>query len=405
MSRESSPKSRKQRSPFYAQVYKDKDPSRHKKPWCLTIITRSAAGRSRTRQFFASRQKAKQAAENAENNNISEGLSALDVPTELRAEALKAAKILGGRATLVAASEYFMAHANPAGGNKKLSEAVTEYTQWQRAEGASAPYITDFSWRLKRLATYFPANKKIHEIGWLDLNRYLNSLSLKPAGRQNEIRNLRPMFNWAVDQKYLASSPFPEQALFTRKKAKIQGDVRVLTLKEVQKVLAHAGDLLPHVVFGLFLGIRPDETKALLWVDVDWTKKRLIVNNRNSTTHDRRPLDIPEIALAWLEPWTSATGSISDSKKYRRRLNALVEKTGLKPWPKDVLRHSFASYWLAQNEDESRLKTLMGHHWSSSMLRKHYLNRGISAEAASAYWALQPKTADNIIPMPSRHAI
>ena len=394
-------KMRKQRSPFYANVFKDK--TRKSKPWCLDVHIRSEGGKRRTRTFYTLEREAKTAADAARKGNVKAGLASADISTALSAEAIEAATILNGRGSLVEAARYFVKHAFPLGGEMKLGDAVTEYRAWQEAEGASKSYNSDMRWRLGRLVKKLPQSIKLPEITWAILDKFLSDLKLKPVGRQNEIRNMRPLFNWAIDRNLIATNPIPSKALATRKKdrTRIQ-TIHILALDKVQLLLESAGDLLPHVVLGLFCGARPDETKAMEWQDVNWIQKRVTINSRNSTTHDRRTVPIPENALLWLEPYKNMTGMISPPAHYLTRLRHAAEKAGLLPWARDCLRHSFASYWLAKHDDETRLKFLMGHHQSSQMLRKHYLDRGVTAEQADVYWNLAPETPANVIKLPRK---
>jgi integrase len=58
-------------------------------------------------------------------------------------------------------------------------------------------------------------------------------------------------------------------------------------------------------------------------------------------------------------------------------------------WPKNVLRHTFASMHYAMHQDESLLKAQMGHWERTSTLHRHYRALKTKAEAAK-FWALHP---------------
>ena len=215
---------------------------------------------------------------------------------------------------------------------------------------------------------------------------------LSPAGRRIELKNIRPMFNFALDQGHIQVSPFPTKNFRQRKSKDRQHllDIRVLTLAEVNTVLANAGDLIDYFAFGLFCGVRPDETKALDWSDVTWATKTVRVNARNSTSHDLRHPTMSENLLAWLEPHKDRKkGAIVSMRGFRERFTKVAKAGGLFPWPSDVLRHTFASYWLAKYKDEAHLKFLMGHHLSSGVLKKHYINQ-VTPEDADKFWAIFP---------------
>jgi site-specific recombinase XerD len=90
-------------------------------------------------------------------------------------------------------------------------------------------------------------------------------------------------------------------------------------------------------------------------------------------------------------PWRykRAKGPVVPVKAFHERFSSLAKTAGLSPWLVNVLRHSFASYRLAKYEDEATLKHLMGHHLSSDVLRKHYLNL-VTPEVAQKYWEKNP---------------
>jgi integrase len=403
-------KKRKQRSPFYTKVLKDGTKQKRcgSKIWYLLKITRSETGQTRTREYFATRSEAKDAEKLAHALNKNEGLSAVEISPQLRAEAIKAADLLAGKATLTEAAAYFMKHAAPSN-EITVRELFERYRDYQRAEGASDSYMADINWRLGRFSEYFCKNKMAHEVSYRDITAYLAKpfvrrgkkgqrrikeqvpRQLSPLGRKIEMKNIRPMFHFALDHGYVQRSPFPARHFRQRKSKDRQNlqDIRVLTLQEVAVVLRNAGELTPHIAIGLFAGVRPDEIKALDWRDVNWETKLILVNARNSTSHDRRYVEMSDNLLAWLNPYKLMEGEISPAKLYRARLTALAKACSLSPWPKDVLRHSFASYWLAKHKDEAKLKHLMGHHQMSDMLKKHYINL-ISPKDAEIYWGITP---------------
>ena len=408
-------KKRKQRSPFYTNVFKDTNKEKRNagkkggKIWCLIKITRTETGQTREREYYATLREAKDAQERALALNRKEGLDAVEIRPELRAEAIKAAAILKGKATLIQAADYYMSHAAP---KKKITvlQLYQNYYDFQKAEGAAGSYLKDIKWRLRRFAESFPASKKAHEVTYHQITNYIGQAfvrqgkegqkrikrqkprKLSPAGRKIELKNIRPMFNFALDQGYIQKSPFPVTHFLQRKSKDRQNllNIRVLTLDEVKAVLQNAGPLLPYHAFGLFLGTRPDETKALDWSNVTWRAKSVLVNGTDSTSHDRRHVPMSENLLAWLKPYKKRKkGPVVEEKGFRDRFIAVAQAAGLVPWPSDVLRHTFASYWLAKFKDEATLKFLMGHHLSSAVLRKHYLNL-VTPEDAEKFWAIFP---------------
>jgi integrase len=403
-------KKRKQRSPFYTKVLKDgtKQKRGSSKIWYLLKITRSETGQTRTREYFATKGEAKEAEIQAHTLNKNEGLAAVEISPQLRAEAIKAANMLAGKATLTEAAEYFMKHASPSN-ELTMLELFEKYRDYQKAEGASDSYMADINWRLSRFSEHFPKSRKAHEVSYRDITAYLAKpfirrgkkgqkqmkeqvpRQLSPLGRKIELKNIRPMFHYALDHGHIQASPFPVRHFRQRKSKDRQNliDIRVLTLDEASTVLSNAGSLTPYIAIGLFAGVQPDETKALDWSDISWEAKTILVNGQNSTSHDRRHVELSDNLIAWLQPYKVEKGPIVPMKAFRERFSELAKASGLSPWPTDVLRHSFASYWLANHKNEATLKFIMGHHLTSDVLRKHYLNV-VTPQDAERYWAIIP---------------
>ena len=72
----------------------------------------------------------------------------------------------------------------------------------------------------------------------------------------------------------------------------------------------------------------------------------------------------------------------------------------LQPWPRNALRHSYASYYLENGGNRDRLVLAMGHKDDGDTLYNHY--RGIvKPKDAKAYWGLKPEdeTEQKVIPI------
>jgi integrase len=58
------------------------------------------------------------------------------------------------------------------------------------------------------------------------------------------------------------------------------------------------------------------------------------------------------------------------------------------PWPKNCLRHSFASYHLAMHESADKTALQMGHR-STTMLFEHYREL-VTRSDAERFWGILP---------------
>lgn len=57
-------------------------------------------------------------------------------------------------------------------------------------------------------------------------------------------------------------------------------------------------------------------------------------------------------------------------------------------WPKDVTRHTCATYWLAATNDINLVSRMLGN--SPEILRRHYLEL-VKREQAEEFWAIAPR--------------
>jgi len=75
----------------------------------------------------------------------------------------------------------------------------------------------------------------------------------------------------------------------------------------------------------------------------------------------------------------------------RKKLDAIRKDAGLARWPKNGLRHSFASYRLAATHDAPRVASELGH-TSPQMLYSTYREL-VLPEEADRYWKIAPVSA------------
>ena len=151
----------------------------------------------------------------------------------------------------------------------------------------------------------------------------------------------------------------------------------------------------PAVAILVFAGIRPEELMRLTWEDVSFEDGVITVRAAASKTGGARHVTICEALLAWLSlvPEKERKDAIIPAY-WRSRWEAARKRAGWgkeKPWPKDVLRHTFASYHAKTYADFGKLQMEMGHR-SAELLRNRYTNMtGLTKEKAARFWKLMPE--------------
>ena len=105
-------------------------------------------------------------------------------------------------------------------------------------------------------------------------------------------------------------------------------------------------------------------------------------------------MQIQDNLAAWLEPYIGRTGNVCPPN-LRKLLEADRTNAGLKKWPSNGLRHSFASYHLAHFQDAAKLALELGH-TSQSLIFRHYRELVKPVQAAK-YWTIQPAEETNLV--------
>jgi integrase/recombinase XerD len=147
-------------------------------------------------------------------------------------------------------------------------------------------------------------------------------------------------------------------------------------------------ELAPYVALSLFAGIRPEELLKLKWADIGESQIR--IGPEVAKTRDQRFVRILPNLAAWLTAYRGA-GKVAPCwpKALGKRLRQARASAGIGHWPKDVLRHCFATFHIVLNQNAQQTAHEMGHA-SLNMLYQHY--RALATpEEARRYFALYPR--------------
>jgi len=216
---------------------------------------------------------------------------------------------------------------------------------------------------------------------------------LAPSYRNLQLRVLKVAFNFAVKMRWIEENPANQlEATRTPK----HDEVTVLRVEEAQNLLDTCmkldAELLPYNLFGLFAGIRPqDELTQMRWEHVRLDEAHILLPASITKTGKRRVVDIEPNLSVWLDAlpnWGIERGEMIAPKNLRKRLRKVRAEAGLVPWKQDVMRHSYASYHLAKNENIERLLQNLGHR-SPDMLWEHY-HKAVLKKDAERYWGIFP---------------
>ena len=257
-------------------------------------------------------------------------------------------------------------------------------------------------WGTKRILDYKEA----------DLQTYLDGLELGQCRKSNICTLTNQFFNWCVAKSYLTTNPVKKIDIAVPK-----AKIHILTPEEAKRHLQVCVEKYPdytlYVAISLFAGLRPTECKLLKWENIHLEERQITVQEETSKVAETRNVPIEDNLLVWLQEYKGERkGFVTKQANFSKSIRAArvemgyreviftskrvegkpttfrEEKNATGPeWPQDVYRHSYASYWLAKNQDRAHLAEHMGN--SIQIIKRHY-KAVVSNKEQKAYWGLYP---------------
>ena len=396
------------KKPFNLREYSD--PTR---PTLKFLCTYREAGK-RKRRFFPTKKEADTFCQRLKVEFTNHGAAGVALSAATRSMATEAEEMLApfGK-TIRDAATFYVAHLRQQEKSIPLSAAIAELVALKTGAGKSDRYTHDLELRLGRLAKDH-GERSVAMFDSKMLDGWLAGLAVAPGTRNTFRRDLRTLFSFCVKRGYAASNPAKETEAVKLPDA----PPGILTTTEAAKLLDASDDeIRAYMAISLFAGIRSAELEKLDWQNVDLESGLIEVTAANAKTKRRRLVKIEPNLDAWLAPLAQPAGAVAPSSALRDRLDAVRRAAGfgtpgtetpeekkakvkLKPWPQNAGRHSYGSYWLAQNQDAAALALQMGN--SPQMIFQHYREL-VKPQDAKRYWQIKPdaKAGGKIVAMAS----
>jgi len=285
--------------------------------------------------------------------------------------------------TIADAIAFYLPHLHANNRTCTFRALLDELLTAKKKDGASAPYLTDLECRLGQFKNAF-GDKQVCEIRTDEIDDWLRGLDVSPVSRNNSRRVLRTAFSFAVARNYCVDNT----AAKTAKAKEIEGTVGILTVVETARLLEAAdGELVPFIAIGAFAGLRRAELERLDWSEVDLESGLITVQAKKAKSARRRFVKIRENLASWLAPYAAHRGMVTPDN-CRKMLEATRVAGGIKHWPSNALRHSFASYHLAHFNDAAALALELGH-TDAGLVFQHY-REIVKPKEAERYWNVVP---------------
>jgi integrase len=367
------------RKPFRLREYND--PSR---PTLNFIVTFRENGR-RKRKFFTTKRDAENFTRNRTLAFQAQGREGAEFPSWLRVMADECnVRLEPHGKTLKDATDHFIAFLDASAKSGTVAEIVAELLKAKETDGASPRHLRDLRDRLTRFGQSF-GEQNAATVSTAQIDDWLRALELSPQSRNNYRTVINNLFNFAVSRGYAVANPVERTA-----KAKVKrGAPEILTCTQAVALLnACDADTLPFVAISLFAGLRAAEAERLDWSEVDLDGGHIEVKGAKAKTGSRRLIPISENLAAWIRPLARRAGAVAPVA-LRDRLDAAKARAGFKTWPANAMRHSYASYRLADCHDAARVSLEMGN--SPQIIFAHYREL-VKPKDAARYWQIGPST-------------
>jgi integrase len=270
--------------------------------------------------------------------------------------------------------------------NVTVAQLAEEVLDAKHADGRSPRYLRDLREKLATFSRDF-GNRPVASVTVEEIDSWLRAFPGSPKSRLNLRTNVGVMFSFAERRRMLDHNPVKH----TAKPKLVDKPPEIFTPDELRELLHAASTVVPDVVpmltIGAFAGLRAAEIERLDWKEVDLASGHVEVTAAKAKSARRRLIPIQSNLAAWLWPYTGMTGRVVP-KNAQNKLARVRTAAGLPRWPKNGLRHSFASYHLAHFKNAAETALELGH--TSPALLFNTYREVVRPEEAEKYWKIAP---------------
>lgn len=291
-------------------------------------------------------------------------------------DALEAMRILPDGVSLRDAAQFYAD--NHVDATLTVLEAIEGFLSDKAAAGLRPRSISTLRFRMHAIAEGL-GDRPLIEVSTEHLEEWLSKYH--GESRKNYRKELSGLFAWSMRRGFAKRNP-AQAITVPRSDAKLP---EFLTPEQMQALLWAAErdnpKLIPFIVLGGYAGLRRAELERL---DSSCVRGHILVSASAAKVREQRFVTILPALEKWLKAYPPS-GPIT-SPNLRREMERVIDAAGIRPWPNNALRHSFATYHLALYQDAGKTAHELGH-TSPDLLYRHY--RGLAKMSDSeAYFGI-----------------
>jgi integrase len=349
----------------------------------------------RKRRNFATKVDAEAFAELSRVLKANEGTSALALPQAVRLDATKANQILAPHGiSILEAARHYEKHVLAYKTAPPVKDIVEIYITDCKQRNLRPRTIEDVEDRLRMFSADF-GERRLSEVTLDELKEWINDENWEMQTRINYLTKLSQLYRFALRRpvKWVDSN----LTELIDRPAVEDTEPKIFTVEQARSLLANADrfELLPYMALGLFAGLRSAELMRLDTKDISFEALNIRIGSDVAKKRAQRHVEIQPALFAWLQHVADRLkkgGAVADKSRFRMNKELLLEAAGIQDWPINGLRHSFASYHLAQFNSSDQTALQMGHR-STELVHRYYKALVMKPEAEK-FWNLYPETTE-----------
>jgi integrase len=351
----------------------------------------------RVRRYFETAKEAEKELKEIKTKLANEGKDALNMSHSLRVMATEGEKaLLPFGKTVRDAVNHYVAYLQQTQKSITVDALITEYMSMQKSRNRSHRHLKDLENRYQRFSQSF-GGRTVSDITSKEVEQWLISLGQSPVSFNNFRERIGFLFGFAIKNEYLVRNPLDHRI---EKMPEPEKDAEIFSVEGLSALLSNAPPaFLPILAIGAFAGLRTAELLRLDWSEVNLATKQIRVRAAKAKTAKNRWIDMEPNLVEWLLPLRGKIGPLwnGSEMQFHQGLTPLFASLGFKR-PVNGLRHSFASYHLAANQNQNQLADILGH-TNSKLIFSNYRNLVTREEGLRYFQIKPPAPAENVVPM------
>lgn len=274
----------------------------------------------------------------------------------------------------------------------KLPAVIDDLLDAKRKAGRSHDYVLGLGTVLKQ----FAAGRQEMDIAKIDAKQIESFLATKQLASRSTLRSrLATLFKYALLKKLVVANPCAELEAVTY----VKPPPRILTPEQAEKCLRalaepfkpskHSPEVsykhaLAWFVLSCFCGLRPEEAEKTRRKNINLKEGWIKVDAQTTKVRERRVVYPRPEAMTLLRAALKKSNLPMKPQRRRRVIHHLRKAMGWDIYPRDITRHSAASYWLADTSVDDVSKALGN---SAAVLLRDY-KALVTREQSAAFWKL-----------------